>query len=62
MTLRDWLVLAGIVMLVVGIALESVSAALIVLGVLLLAAGLWSHHIHAATRPAVPEGNDDGTE
>lgn len=64
MTFRDSLALLGTILLVIGIGLESVSAALIVLGVLLLATGLWSHHVDS--QPSVSSRNveslagDDG--
>lgn len=57
MTIKDGLALLGLVLLAVGLCLYSVSLALCVIGALLLAGGLWSHHVDAGS--AVSEGLDD---
>ena len=42
----DSLVIAGFALLTIGLAIWSIPLALVADGVLLLAAGLWSHYSH----------------
>lgn len=62
MNLSSALAIVGTLLLFIGMLLYSVPLALVVLGTLLLAAGLWSHHRNAVdSRPTVPE-RPDGSE
>ncbi len=58
--LRDGLATSGVALIFTGLAMYSWSLALSVLGVLLLAGGLWSHNAVTA-QPPVPE-RPDGAE
>lgn len=51
--MSDFLVIAGLVLLAVGLACWSVPLALVVFGVLFVVAGLW-RHTHGDPGPPVP--------